>query len=282
MSAAGAVGLIGVGALGMAMAERLIAAGHPVLGYRRGSLEAFRAIGGTAAPSAKATAAADPLLLLLPSDDALATIMTQIDAALRPNQLVLCLGTQRIAAKAEAARQAEQSGAVFVEGEVSGTPEMMRSGQASIMLAGAPDAFDRARAVLADCARAVSHVGAFGNAARMKLITNYLVGVHTMAAAEAIRLGQSLGLDARCMVDTIAASAGGSTMLAVRGRMMAEGAYPAGDIRGFLRFFDLLREALAEAGRNEARLLEFTEARYRETIAAGHGHDDIAAIFEAS
>ena len=273
------VGIIGVGALGLAVTQRLIAAGYTVNGYRRGSLAAFAAAGGTPMLSLRATAAAaDPLMLLLPNDAALTEVMTDIAAALRPDQIILCLGTHRIPVKQDAADIARTAGAHLLDGEVSGTPAMLSAGQASVMIAGDSQMIDRSRLVLDAFARVTIDVGAFGNAAKMKLVTNYLVGVHTLAAAEALSMGQRLGLDPHLMVQTITPSAGGSTMLSVRGRMMADREYEGGDMTGFMRFFELLRESLSDAGGAGNPLLDLTERLYRQAIAAGHGDSDIAAI----
>ncbi len=277
-----AVGMIGVGALGLALAERLIAAGFAVHGYRRGGLDAFTAIGGTAMTSAAATAAdADPLILLLPNDGALSQVMTDIASSLRRGQTILCLGTHRSPAKQAAADAAHAVGAVLLDGEVSGTPAMARAGQASVMIAGDAAAAERALPVLKAFACATKHVGDFGAATRMKLVTNYLVGVHTLAAAEALTLAQRLGLDPRMVVDALAPSAGGSTMLSVRGRMMAERNFEGGSMSGFVRFFELLRDALAESNAQGGPLLDLTERLYRHAIASGHGDRDIAAICDS-
>ena len=135
----------------------------------------------------------------------------------------------------------QQAIAVFLDGEISGTPAMLRAGKATVMLAGDEGRADRVASVLGGFASSVNYVGAFGNAARIKLITNYLVGVHTLAAAEALLFAGRLGLDQKLVVDTIAPSAGGSTMLSVRGRMMAERQFGDGTMRSFMGFFDRLR-----------------------------------------
>jgi putative dehydrogenase len=275
-------GIIGVGAMGLAVAERLLAAGFSVCGFRRGSLDAFRRVGGAALASPEAVAAAsDPLVLLLPADAALAEVMAAIAPALRGGQIILCLGTHGIPAKLAAADMAEAAGAVLLDGEISGTPGMVRAGQASVLLAGDTEAAEAVAPVLAAFARTTTHCGAFGNAARMKLVTNYLVGVHTLAAADALMMARQLGLDPAAVVEAVAPSAGGSTMLAVRGRMMAQGSYAPGDMVSFVRFFDRIRAALAEAGGSPSALLDFTEGSYRQAIEEGFAESDIAAIFQA-
>ena len=278
---AGAVGIIGVGALGLVVAERLLAAQFRVEGYRRGSLTDFTALGGVAAPSASAVARlGNPLILLLPNDAALEQVIADITPVLHPRQIVLCLGTHRISAKRAAAEAANAVGSILLDGEISGTPAMLRAGQGSVMIAGDIDAVERVRPVLEAFARHTIHAGEFGDAARMKLVTNFLVGVHTLAAAEALLLAQRLGLEPRLVVATLEASAASSTMLSVRGRMMAERNIKGAGMKGFIRFFELLNESLSDAGETSGPLLDFTEDLYRRAAASGHGDSDIAAIYE--
>ena len=115
----------------------------------------------------------------------------------------------------------------------------------------------------------------------MKLVTNYLVGWHTLAAAEALVMAGRLGLDPLAVVDAVAPSAGGSTMLAVRGRMMAERDYQPGSMAVFMSFFALLRDALGERGAEDGGLLRCVEGRYRQAVEEGDGGRDIAAIYES-
>lgn len=276
------VGILGVGKLGLAVAQRLLASGYTVLGYRRTALDAFSALGGQAMPSSAALAASGtPLILLLPADAALDEQTLAIIESLSPEQLVMCLGTHSIPAKQAARRRIEAAGARFVEGEVSGTPDMTRSGAATVMIAGDHSTFESARPILEGFARAVTYVGEFGNATRMKLVTNYLVGVHTLAAAEALVMARALNLDPELTVRTIAQSAGGSAMLAVRGPMMAARSYGPGSIADYTRVFEPLRRALNEGGIKGGALLDLTESLYLNACAEGFAGHDIAAIHES-
>ncbi|MGB3745648.1 MAG: NAD(P)-binding domain-containing protein, partial [Xanthobacteraceae bacterium] len=66
------VGLIGIGKIGLPIADNLIKSGHRVVGYRRSSLAEFEKIGGVPARSAADVGAqADIVLTCLPSTEAL-------------------------------------------------------------------------------------------------------------------------------------------------------------------------------------------------------------------
>jgi 3-hydroxyisobutyrate dehydrogenase len=282
MKATNIIGLIGLGELGLAVAGRLLVAGHTVAGYRRGNPDSFASMGGLPQSSAAATAAcSQPLILLLPTDEALLEVMQAITPALKPEQVVICLGTHRASAKASAAQIATNAGATLLDGEVSGTPAMMKMGQASVLLAGDADAVTQVVPVVNAFASATSYVGAFGKATKMKLITNYLVGVHTFAAAEALRMADQLGLDLPSTVAVLKTSAASSTMLAIRGPMMAAGQFASGHMPAFNRYFSLLRDALEGAEKGERPLLDLTESVFRDAVEKGYGDRDIAGIFES-
>ena len=267
--------------MGIAATERLVANGFEVLGYRRGCLDSFRTVGGTPQPGAAAVAeGADSLILLVPDEAGLAEVMSQISPSLRAGQIILCLATHPVEGKRRAAAVAESAGAVMLDGEISGTPAMLGSGQASIIIAGDKELFERMRPVLTALAPVVTHLDQFGDAIKMKLVTNFLVGVHTAATAEALQLCRRLGLDPDAVIGAIASSAGGSRMFSLRGPMMAQKRYPPGNVLALLRYFELLREGLAERGATGGPVLELTETLFRRSLELGFGALDIAAVYE--
>ena len=69
-------------------------------------------------------------------------------------------------------------------------------------------------------------------------------------------------------------------MLAVRGPMMLRDEIPAGDLQGFLRFFDLLRSALPSGEVRRCGLLEVTEEVYRAAARQGWGGADLAVVYK--
>lgn len=282
MNARSAVGIIGVGAIGHAIAQRLLAGGRNVVGFRRNDLGGFVELGGIWAPNAASVAdSASTIVLTLPTDAALVAVMAEIAPRLR-DHVVLCLGTHTVAVKEAAASAALRAGAVFLDGEISGTPAMLIAGNATVMICGDVGTGQKAQAaeVLKQFAGGTVWLATFGDASRMKLITNFLVGVHTVAAAEALVMASKLGLDLQSAVDAIGCSAGASTMLAVRGPMMAQRKFASGKIESFLRFYDLLRNTLAEQGTSTGPLFALSELLYRQAIIDGRGGHDISVVIE--
>jgi 3-hydroxyisobutyrate dehydrogenase-like beta-hydroxyacid dehydrogenase len=226
------VGVIGVGTIGTAMAANLLAAGFTVIGYdvRPERREALAELGGTAAASPGDVAAqARVVLLSLPSVAALEEVVggEQSLVALAPEGTI-CVETSTlpITVKEEARAALAGAGVELLDCTVSGTGAQAREGDIVLYVSGPTATVDECGPVFAAISRAAPHVGEFGSGTMMKLISNLLVVVHTMAAGEALTLAARCGLDPVAVLDLLAAGAGNSRMLEVRGPMMARGEYP--------------------------------------------------------
>lgn len=271
----GAVGLVGLGALGIAIAEKLLGSGFRTHGYRRSSMSEFERLGGM--PAASLTEMADAaaiILLVLPNDRALVESLDALLPKLTKGHVLVVLSNHPVTVKRQAAETAARAGACLLDGEVSGTPAMLREGKASLFLAGDEDARVRVQPVLAGISSRLEQFPRFGDAAKLKLLANYLVAANVLAAADALAMGEVMGLDARTVVDSLSRSAASSRMLEVRGPMMARGDVGSGDLTGFMKFFDGLER---EAG-GRSSLLRVVQAHYAAAVKQGHGACDLAAI----
>ncbi len=147
------VGFVGVGKIGMPISQNLIKSGYRVVGYRRSSLAEFEKIGGIPARSAAEVGAqADVVFSCLPSDEALEEAV-QGPAGLvqtaRPGQIVVELGSYPVPVKARQIEPLAHKGAVFIDGEVSGTPGMVAARKGVVYLAGDEQACRRVEPVVA-------------------------------------------------------------------------------------------------------------------------------------
>ena len=113
-------------------------------------------------------------------------------------------------------------GAVFLDGEVSGTPGMVAARKAVIYLAGDEAAAKKAERVVGGFADSCLYFGKFGAASRVKLVNNLLVAINIAATAEAMALGLKAGVDVDLMIKAIATGSGGSTQFAIRAPWMAQ------------------------------------------------------------
>src|SRR6516225_10028059 len=139
------VGFVGVGRIGIEIARQLLAAGYQVLGYRRSSLAEFEKIGGTAAASPAALGErADIVLSCLPGggtalDEVIDGPHGLVQTA-REGQIIAELGSHALPVKERQVKRLAAKGAIFLDGEVGGTPGMVAHRKAPIYLAGDADA----------------------------------------------------------------------------------------------------------------------------------------------
>jgi 3-hydroxyisobutyrate dehydrogenase-like beta-hydroxyacid dehydrogenase len=281
------IGLVGVGLLGSAVATRLLAAGHRVVGFDTAAdrVRALLAMGGEAADSARAAAlAGDAVCTLLPTLPAVeAAILGPqgVAAAGKPGQVVIQMSTISPALTARLATESRARGLDFLDCPVSGTSAVVARGGGVIFVGGEREVFERWRPLLEAVAARAVYIGAAGQAMVLKLVANLLVALHSAAAAEALELARRAGLDPARALETLAGSAADSQMLQVRGPMMVRGEYPAQmKLDLFMKDLHLIRDAAATAGA-ALPLTDVAERLYAAAAAAGHGAEDLAVVLTA-
>ena len=280
------IGLVGVGKIGMPIADNLIKSGHRVVGYRRSSLAEFEKIGGVSAASAADVGAqADIVFSCLPSTEALDDVVhgpRGLVHAARPGQIVVELGSHPVPDKKRQINLLARKGASFIDGEVSGTPGMVAARKAVVYLAGdARVCKTIEEVVVAGFADTCLYFGEFGAASRVKLVNNLLVAVHIAATAEAIALGLKAGVDVALMIKAIASGSGGSTQFAIRAPWMAERRFlPVQGAAGSLRhYFGMIAEFADSVG-VATPLLDCVAPLYERCTEMGLDDKDVAAMID--
>jgi len=279
------IGLVGVGKIGMPIAENLIKSGFGVLGYRRSPMPEFEKLGGVVAKSpADVGAQTDIVLTCLPSSGALDEVITGAHGLVhsaRPGQIVCELGSHPLGVKSRQIAPLAAKGAVFVDGEVSGTPGMVVARKGVVFLGGDAEACKKLEPVMAGFADSCAYFGPFGAASKVKLVNNLLVSVHIAAAAEAMALGLKAGVDVDLMIKSIAAGSGGSTQFGIRAPWMANKRFlpVQGDIPALAHYFDLIGEFADEVG-VATPILDSVAKLYRQAMEQGYGDRDIAVMVE--
>src|SRR6516165_6223676 len=279
------VGLVGVGKIGLPISENLIKSGYRVVGYRRSSLAEFEKIGGIASRSAADVGAqADVVFSCLPSSQALEDVMQGPNGLIksaRPGQIIVELGSHPVPDKQRHVATFAAKGAVFLDGEVSGTPGMVSARKAVIYLAGDKVACATAERVIGGFADSYLYFGRFGAASRVKLVNNLLVAIHIAAAAEAMALGLKAGVDVDLMIKAIASGSGGSTQFAIRAPWMAQRRFlPAqGTAPALQHYFDMIGE-FADSMGVATPMLDTAVELYDKFMDMGLGEKDVAAMVD--
>jgi 3-hydroxyisobutyrate dehydrogenase len=279
------IGFVGVGKIGIPISANLIKSGHRVVGYRRSSLAEFETIGGVPARSAADVGAqADIVLSCLPSSEALDEVVQGprgLVHSARPGQIVVELGSHAVPIKARQIAPLAEKGAIFIDGEVSGTPGMVSARKGVVYLAGDAQACETIQPVIAGFADSCIYFGAFGAASRVKLINNLLVAVNIAATAEAMALGLKAGVDVDLMIKAIATGSGGSTQFGIRAPWMAERRFkpPQGTIPGLQHYVEMIGE-FADGVGVATPLLDRVAELFDRFVAMGLSDCDGAAMVD--
>lgn len=275
------VGVIGLGAMGSAMAVNLVAAGHTTVGFdidpRRRSSAAEAGV--RVVDSAGAVGATSEIVIFsLPTVPALAEVASQVAAQGREGLLCLETGTFPLAAKTAARDVLVASGIELMDAPLSGTGLQAADGALVVFASGSSEGFDRARTVFRAISRSSHYLGDFGNGSRMKYIANLLVVVHTLVAAEAHVLGMAAGMDPVAVQRLAEDSTGSSQMLEIRGPMMVMDDYPpAGRLDLLVKDAEIIKDFARSAG-SPTPLLDAALKVYRRAGDAGMGDFDAAVL----
>jgi len=272
------VGLVGIGKIGLPVADNLIKSGYRVVGFRRSSLAEFEKIGGVVG------AQADVVLTCLPSTEALDDVVhgpRGLIHAARPGQIVAELGSHPLPDKTRQIELLAEKGATFVDGEVSGTPGMVAARKAVVYLAGDAEACKKLESVVAGITDSCLYFGEFGAASRVKLVNNLLVAINIAATAEAMALGLKAGVDVPLMIKAIANGSGGSTQFAIRAPWMAERRFqPVQGSAGTLaHYFGMIADFANSVG-VATPLMDCVVPLYERCVEMGLGDKDVAAMVD--
>jgi 3-hydroxyisobutyrate dehydrogenase-like beta-hydroxyacid dehydrogenase len=279
------IGFVGVGKIGMPIAENLIKSGYRVLGYRRSSMAEFEKIGGTPARSpAEIGAQTDVVFCCMPSSEALDEVIQGPQGLLRsarPGQIIVELGSHPIAYKERQIAPLAAKGAIFVDGEMSGTPGMVAQRKGVVYLAGDKEACRKAERVVGGFAESCIYFGPFGAASKVKLLNNLLVAVNIATTAEVMAIGLEVGVDVDLLIKAIATGSGGTTQFGIRAPWMAQRRFsPAqGTAPALIHYFDMIHDLAASVGR-ATPMLDRAAELFQRFVDMGFAEYDVARMVD--
>ncbi|MDH4116451.1 MAG: NAD(P)-dependent oxidoreductase [Acidimicrobiia bacterium] len=279
------VGLIGLGLMGSAMGSNLLRAGFDVIGYDVESerREEHVSRGGTDAGSPAEVARAGKVVVLsLPNSDIGRSVCFDRDGVEAGGpELVIDTTTARPSDTTAIGERFISSGIGFVDATMSGNAAQAADRDIVAMVGGDPEHVERAWPVLEAVARSVHHVGPVGSGAVTKLIVNQILGVHRIALAEGLVMGERAGVDLGRLLDVLKDGAAYSKAMDIWGTRMVEGDHfpPASRIRQSHKDFRLILDQGQQLG-SPTWLASTVRQLLGTAEATGLGDADNSAVVE--
>ena len=282
-----AVGIVGVGAMGLGVAQALLARGlgvfvHDIVAERQAKAVAAGAIGRD---SAAEVAEQAPILVTLvvdaPQTRAVLFGADGAASALTAASTVLMCSTIAPGDAQSIARELAAQGVEMLDAPISGGPARAAAGSLSVMASGSDAAFERCAGVLEAMSHKLFRVGpAPGDGSRMKIVNNMLAAANLAAGCEALALAAKLGLDLRQVRDVVNASSGASWIFADRMAHALEGDYePRAAARVLTKDIGLLVDTARSLGL-VAPMAECAQRAFQDTVDRGYGEEDDAAVLK--
>jgi len=270
------IGIIGLGRMGAAMAQRFAAQGREVVGWTRSG----RTVQGvpTAASIDEVVARSDVMILSLYDDDAVAEVLDKLLTLDLSGRLIVETSTVVPDLLKDRIAHIEALGADAVDAPISGGPEMVAEGRCGIFIGGRAEAAARAQGVLDAISDRIFHVGPLGAGLVMKVVNNAMFQHYFNGLAEILPLARKAGLTLETALGIVSGGPAGIPMVADRlPRVLGEDDSVGFALTGVAKDNDVFRRVV-QAHDLPTDKLDIFARHLDDAIAAGYGARDIAAF----
>ncbi|WP_462413230.1 NAD(P)-dependent oxidoreductase [Neobacillus sp. Marseille-QA0830] len=281
------IGFIGTGVMGSRMVQRLLHHGFQVHVYNRTKekVKPLLHLGAIHEESIASLAQKSHIILTCLSmpEDVIAVYSGKsgILENARPGTVCMDLTTAGADTGKTVFEEARKYGIEYLDCPVSGGPEGAESGTLTIMVGGERQAFEKNLSVLDVLGDTVEYLGPSGSGSMAKLLNQYLVAVHSLAASEAMVTGAALGLDSEQLYRILTTSYGDSRILR---RHMQQYVFdrqfaPGGAVKYVHKDVRLANQLIQEAGIKQFSG-QLAEQAFRHATETGLGDMDMSAVIQ--
>ena len=280
------IGFIGLGIMGSRMAANLQKHGHSLAVFNRTRAKAEPLLGpcGTFSDSpAKVADQVDTLFTMLANPDAVEEVALRGNGFLnylRPNALwVDCSSVNPSFSKKMAAAAATRQ-IRFIDAPVTGSAPVAAEGRLVFWVGAEGADLETIRPLLLCMGNRIVHVGGHGMGTSMKMVINLLIGNAMAAFAEAMALGEGLGISRKVLFDSLLDTPAIAPFLALKREKIESGNYdPEFPLRWMQKDMHLASVSAYESG-VAMPLTNAAKELYRLAMREGHASQDFSAIYD--
>lgn len=275
-----AIAVIGLGLMGTAMAERLLEHGFPVIVWNRSAENADSLIKRGATWSDRPLAECSRAIISLYSSDVVREVIDRMSQYLHPGTLLIDTTTGEPDDAISMSSRLASTGVEYLDAPISGSSEQTRHGDAVVMVGGSRTAFENSHDLWKVLGKSVFYTGASGSAAKMKLVSNLVLGLNRAALAEGLTYAESIGFDPSAALEILKSSAAYSKVMDIKGRKMLERDFsPQARLSQHHKDVRIILESAAVAGVH-LPLSHLHSQLLAEAESRGLGQLDNSAIIE--
>ena len=208
------IAFIGLGNMGSPMVRNLLKAGHEVNVFDLNAQVVREAVDAGAKPALSPRVAvtdAEFVITMLPAAGHVRTVLSADDGVLAGIGKGVTLVDSSTIEPANArafAELAAQHGATFVDAPVSGGTGGAIAGTLTFMVGGTTASYDHVKPVLLSMGKNIVHCGDTGTGQVAKICNNLILGITMAGVAEAMSLGEKLGIEPAVLAGIVNTSTG--------------------------------------------------------------------------
>ncbi len=286
MSDDNTIAVLGTGIMGSAMARNLLSAGMEVRAWNRSreKAEPLKKDGAeVAGDPADAARGADFILTMLADADAVEeAVGGEVLSELAEDGVWLQMSTVGEGGNERLLRLAADRGVAYVDAPVLGTKQPAEQGQLIVLASGPEEVRERSEQVFDVVGSKTVWLGEAGEGSRLKVVVNnWIVGLLGVLA-ETVAFAEATGVDPATFLETIEGGPLGLPYAQLKGSMMVEDDFPTSFSANLARKDAALVLDSARDHDLHLRIAEAVTALFDDAIQAGHGEDDLAAVYRAA
>jgi len=278
------VAFIGLGNMGRAMAEHLLAAGHVLRVHARRAevMQPFAARGAVAcATPAEAARGAEFTFINVTASSDVEQVVLGLNGVVETaaaGSIVIDHSTISPAVARSIAQRLSERGIHMLDCPVSGGARGAQAATLSIMVGGKSEVLARARPLLEKLGKTITHIGGHGAGQVAKACNQIVQVVNIQGIAEALLFARANDVDCSTVVSALSAGFAGSKMLDLMGPKMAARDFSAGiEARLHHKDYGLIVDAARDAGL-AMPAVALVAQQLNALVGQGWGTDDTSSL----
>jgi len=284
------IGLVGLGLVGTAMAERLLAEQFEVVGFDIDSTkcEHLEQLGGKAVSNpAQVAEQADRVVLSLPNTEVVLEVVEGPGGILEAKSTggsrtaptyIIDTTTGEPDETAALAQRLARQGIYFLDAPFSGSSQQVRDKEIVFMVGGDNKVFEECKDIFDTLGEKVFYVGESGNGSKAKLASNLILGLNRLTLAEGLVFASKLGLDPQGFLELLKVTPAYSAAMDVKGKKMLDGDFTTqARLRQHYKDVSIILK-YAEKAEQELPLSKVHLDVLKKAIDAGDGDLDNSAV----